>query len=133
MGRKPKKKRIDENVRLAAFEKQCHLLATAVKEIKKNINALLTADEAAKMCAMSKSSFLKLANTGKAPEGLKLERLRRWRRREILGWISAGCPDREKWEWMKDAADSSSTKQARGVSSEQAIDACKEGSSNGRK
>lgn len=105
MGRKPRRRKVQDDLRLAAFEKQCHFLATAVREIKRNINALLTADEVAKMCAMSKSSFLKLANTGKAPEGLKLERLRRWRREEVLEWISAGCPNRERWERIKDAVD----------------------------
>ncbi len=94
MGRKRKKIRIDNDVRLAAFEQQCQIIADAVKLIKTNLNELLTADEVAKMCGMSKSAFLRLADSGKTPASIKLERLRRWKREEILAWIAAGCPDR---------------------------------------
>ncbi len=96
MGRKQKKTRIDNDVRLAAFEQQCQIIADAVKLIKTNLNELLTADEVAKMCGMSKSAFLRLANSGRAPIGIKLERLRRWKREEVLAWIAAGCPTHGK-------------------------------------
>lgn len=92
MGRKPKKRKVENDIRLAAFEKQCEMIADAVKYIQANHNELLSADEAAKMCGMSKSAFLRLSNTGKAPASIKLERLRRWRRLEMLAWISEGCP-----------------------------------------
>lgn len=92
MGRKSKKKTIQPDVRLAAFEKQCEMISDAVKLIHTNLNELLTADEVARMCGMSKSAFLRLSDSGKAPASIKLERLRRWRRQEILAWIAAGCP-----------------------------------------
>ncbi len=53
--------------------------------------------EVAKMCGMSKSMYKKLYSMEQTPEGIKLGRLRRWRRTEILAWINAGCPSREKW------------------------------------
>lgn len=92
MGRKKKKKQIQPDVRLAAFEKQCEMISDAVRLIHANLNELLTADEVAKMCGMSKSTFLRLSDSGGAPASLKLDRLRRWRRLEILAWISDGCP-----------------------------------------
>lgn len=92
MGRKNKKRKIQPDVRLAAFEKQCEMISDAVRLIHANLNELLTADEVARMCGMSKSTFLRLSNSGMAPASIKLERLRRWRRKEILAWIAAGCP-----------------------------------------
>lgn len=71
-------------------------IADAVKLIQSNHNELLSADEVAKMCGMGKTSFLKLANADRAPVSIKLDRLRRWRRLEILGWIAAGCPDKTR-------------------------------------
>lgn len=32
------------------------------------------------------------------PELVKIGSMIRWRRREIEGWIAAGCPARERWE-----------------------------------
>lgn len=94
MGRKRKKRKVDNDVRLAAFEKQCVMIAEAVKYIQANHNELLSADDVARMCCMSKSAFLRLSNSGGAPASIKLDRLRRWRRLEILAWISKGCPNR---------------------------------------
>lgn len=94
MGANRKKRKVNRDVRLAAFEKQCEIIAEAVKYIQANQNELLLAEDVARMCCMSKSAFLRLSNSGGAPAGIKLERLRRWRRLEILTWISEGCPRR---------------------------------------
>lgn len=96
MGRKRKRANVQPDIRLAAFEKQCEMIAEAVKLIHANLNELLAADEVAKMCGMSKSSFLRLSDSGMAPASIKLERLRRWRRQEVLAWISAGCPNKAR-------------------------------------
>lgn len=93
---KRKKRKVNNDIRLAAFEKQCEIIAEAVKFIKTNQNELLTADEVAKICGMSKSALLRLSDSGRAPASVKLERLRRWRRLEILAWISDGCPTKLK-------------------------------------
>lgn len=92
MGAKRKKRKPSDDIQLAAFEKQCEMIADAVKYIQANHNELLTAGEVAKMCGMSKSTFLRLSDSGGAPASIKLERLRRWRRLEILAWITNGCP-----------------------------------------
>ncbi len=59
---------------------------------------LVTVDEAAKICHMSRAMFYKLHAAGKAPRLIKLGALSRWRRQELLDWIKAGCPSREQWE-----------------------------------
>jgi predicted DNA-binding transcriptional regulator AlpA len=61
---------------------------------------MVTVHEAAAMCKMSKTTFYKLHASGKTPRRVKLGALARWRRQEILDWIKAGCPSREKWEAM---------------------------------
>lgn len=92
MGRKPKERRVSEDVRSAALE-QCDNIRDIAQFIKLNINELLTAKEASAMCGMSKSTFIRLSKDGKAPAGIKLGRLRRWRKKEIMAWIAAGCPN----------------------------------------
>lgn len=58
---------------------------------------LIDVVEVARMCGMSQSMYKKLYCMEMTPEGIKLGRLRRWRRAEILAWIEAGCPCRSKW------------------------------------
>jgi excisionase family DNA binding protein len=65
-----------------------------------NVDILVTVDEAAEMCRMSRAMFYKLHAAGKTPRCVKLGRLTRWRRQELLDWIKAGCPSRGKWEAM---------------------------------
>lgn len=66
------------------------------------INAeLIDALEASAICGVSRSGFYKLDATGKCPRSVKLGRLRKWRRTELMEWIKKGCPPRQKWEMMK--------------------------------
>ena len=37
---------------------------------------------------------------GRLPPPVRIGRSKRWRRQEILDWISAGCPNRQTWEAM---------------------------------
>ena len=67
---------------------------------QENVDVLVTVDEAAKLCRMSRAMFYKLCAAGKTPRRVKLGNLTRWRRQELLDWIKAGCPSREKWESM---------------------------------
>jgi excisionase family DNA binding protein len=67
---------------------------------RKDSDLLVTVDEAAVMCKVSKTTFYKLHASGKTPRKVKLGALARWRRQELLDWIKAGCPSREKWEAM---------------------------------
>jgi predicted DNA-binding transcriptional regulator AlpA len=68
---------------------------------QEDVDILVTVDEAAKICRMSKAMFYKLHAAGKTPRRIKLGALARWRRRELLDWIRADCPPREKWEAMR--------------------------------
>jgi len=45
-----------------------------------------------------------LSRSGRMPKPLRLgSRAVRWRRSELLAWIQAGCPARERWEAMRKA------------------------------
>ena len=61
---------------------------------------LVTVDEAVELCRMSRTSLYKLHAAGKTPRMVKMGSLTRWRRQELLDWMKAGCPSREKWEAM---------------------------------
>jgi predicted DNA-binding transcriptional regulator AlpA len=37
---------------------------------------------------------------GRIPRPIRIGRSKRWRRHEIMNWISAGCPPRKEWEAM---------------------------------
>ena len=58
---------------------------------------LLTLDEAATLLAVGKRSFHRWSSIGKAPRAVKITPGRRgcvrWRRAELLQWVSDGCPD----------------------------------------
>ncbi|MDR0363305.1 MAG: helix-turn-helix domain-containing protein [Planctomycetota bacterium] len=71
------------------------------KEAKQeNADILVTVDEAAEMCKVCRAAFYRMCAAGKTPARIKLGRSTRWRRQELLDWIKAGCPSREKWEAM---------------------------------
>ena len=56
---------------------------------------------AAEMLSMSRSAFRELVRSGRAPSGIKLGRLRRWRADELRAWLEAGAPARHKWNWPR--------------------------------
>lgn len=49
----------------------------------------------------SRASFDRDLALGRVPEPLRLGRLLRWRKSELLAWAAAGMPDRETWEKLK--------------------------------
>lgn len=53
---------------------------------------LLDITSVAKMCGCSARTVRRLADAGKIPLPLRIGRLIRWRRRDVLNWISEGCP-----------------------------------------
>ena len=57
---------------------------------------LVDVAEVAKICGLSRSAFYKLVSSGRAPKPIKLGRASRWRRQEIIDWIAAGCPHRDR-------------------------------------
>jgi excisionase family DNA binding protein len=65
--------------------------------------ALLTSEQAAAFCGMSRSVWYKYLSAGKIPRPVKIGSLARWRKEELAAWIAAGCPSRDKWDAMGDA------------------------------
>lgn len=53
---------------------------------------LIDVKEAAAMCKCSWRHFLRMADIGLAPSGIKFGRLRRFKMSEIQAWLAAGCP-----------------------------------------
>lgn len=59
---------------------------------------LIDVTQAAELCAMSRSTFLRLERAGRVgPRLMKLGRLVRIDRRQLEDWISAGAPPRSEW------------------------------------
>ena len=60
---------------------------------------LLNAEELAEMLKIEKSFLYSLKSTGRLPPSIRLSRRAvRWRKADVLRWISAGCPAWEKME-----------------------------------
>ena len=56
---------------------------------------LLGADQAARLCGVSRRTWWSLHAAGKTPLPVRLGRRTLWRAAELDGWIAAGCPARE--------------------------------------
>lgn len=66
-----------------------------------NTTALLIPDTtAAAMAGVSRATWHRLRAAGKLPPAVKLGRSVRWRRDEVVQWISAGCPPARVWDAM---------------------------------
>ena len=55
--------------------------------------ALLDIRETARICGFSEKHVRRLSSIGRMPASIKLGRIVRWSRRELLNWIAEGCPD----------------------------------------
>lgn len=53
---------------------------------------LLDVRDVAALLNVSTRSVLRLADRGAMPRAVKLGKLRRWQKKEILAWIDGGCP-----------------------------------------
>ena len=72
-------------------------------ENQKNIQTakeseLLSAAECAMMCQLSRRSWFRLNASGKVPACVRVGASPRWRRSDLLDWISWGCCDRKAFE-----------------------------------
>jgi len=64
---------------------------------------LLTAAEVGSLLGVNERSVRRAHQIGKLPNPLRVTaRSVRWRRDELVAWISAGCPDRRSWEAIRD-------------------------------
>ena len=64
---------------------------------------LLDAQAVAQLLACSVRHVERMNSAGKLPQALHVGRLRRWRRGELLDWVSEGCPDRRTWAVQRGA------------------------------
>lgn len=53
---------------------------------------LIDVREFAALCGCSTRTIRRLSDAGKAPKPIRLGALLRWRRLDVLAWLSAGCP-----------------------------------------
>lgn len=61
----------------------------------------LSAADLAKQLKCSLRHIAALHASGRLPQPIKLGRCTRWLRTEIVSWLAAGAPPRDKWEAMK--------------------------------
>ena len=59
---------------------------------------LLTADEAAAMLGVSRSVFYRWDSRGAVPSPVRIGRMRRWSRLDLIRWVERMCPPRHQWE-----------------------------------
>lgn len=60
---------------------------------------LLSAADVAVLLAISVRTLWRLDSAGKLPRSVPVGGCKRWRREELVAWISAGCPARSEWQW----------------------------------
>jgi predicted DNA-binding transcriptional regulator AlpA len=65
---------------------------------------LLTAAEVGILLGgINERTVRRAQHAGKLPRPVQVTaRCIRWRRDELVAWIAAGCPDRRRWEAMRD-------------------------------
>jgi predicted DNA-binding transcriptional regulator AlpA len=64
----------------------------------------LPAKDAAALVGVSRAQWWKLHSAGKVPLPVYLgTKAPRWRVDELRDWLTAGCPDRQTWQRMREA------------------------------
>ncbi|MFH0964723.1 MAG: helix-turn-helix domain-containing protein [Planctomycetota bacterium] len=58
---------------------------------------LLKAEELGQLLGVSRGTIWSWHSSGKIPLPVRIGGATRWRRDEILAWVEAGAPPREKW------------------------------------
>lgn len=59
---------------------------------------LVSADEAATLVQVSRSTWMKLKASGGLPKPVRLARRVLWRVDELKAWVNAGCPPHSRWQ-----------------------------------
>lgn len=62
---------------------------------------LVSAAEAARECRASRATWYAWLSAGRIPAPVRIGRRTLWRRDELVQWIAAGCPGRDRWEALK--------------------------------
>jgi len=68
---------------------------------KKQFEGLVRLSDVAKMLNLSQKTCRRNDADGLLPEPVIIGKSKLWRKDELLQWIKAGCPDRQRWEEMK--------------------------------
>ena len=61
----------------------------------------LRAPDAARFVGIGRSTWLRLAASGRVPPGVRIGRARVWSRSELADWIAAGAPTSDRWDAMR--------------------------------
>lgn len=61
----------------------------------------LPAKAAAKLLGISERHLWALHSSARIPQPIRLGRSVRWRRAELVEWLDAGAPPRDRWEAMR--------------------------------
>jgi len=78
-------------------------MTDSMKSTKELAPELLDVIAVAELCGCSTRTIRRLADAGRMPTPIRLAGLVRWRRSELLRWLDAGCPPRDRWEQKKAA------------------------------
>ena len=63
---------------------------------------LLRADQAAALCCTSTRTWRTWNTAGRIPRPIYIGRAPLWRPEELKAWVAAGCPDRDRWDTMRE-------------------------------
>jgi predicted DNA-binding transcriptional regulator AlpA len=69
---------------------------------------LVTAENAARLCAISRPSWDRYVSSGKTPAPRRIGGRPLWSVEELRSWIDSGCPARREWEARREAEKRSS-------------------------
>ncbi|QNN24941.1 helix-turn-helix domain-containing protein [Planctomycetales bacterium ZRK34] len=59
---------------------------------------LVTAEEAARLCGVSRATWFKMRAADRVPAPVHLGGSVRWRTDDLRRWVAAGCPSREAFD-----------------------------------
>ena len=62
---------------------------------------LLTAADIARLLAVTVRHVRALDSSGRLPRPVRLGRAVRWSRSELVAWLDAGAPSRDRWETIR--------------------------------
>ena len=65
---------------------------------------LLKASEVGGLLGVSRATVWALHSAGGLPLPVRLGGSTRWRHQELVEWVIAACPSREKWQAMKESS-----------------------------
>lgn len=90
---------VDRHVPLKRVEREA--VSPATRMTAPELQPLLVeAEEAARICGISRTSWYSLKAAGQLPLPVRLGRRVLWGIEELRGWIEAGCPVLQRWQQM---------------------------------